>query len=73
MIKCVTKYNFMDILNRNIYIYGAGVYAEDIDAWLARVEIQKVSYIVDDEYLPNHSILGKDILSLSAYKSKKTV
>lgn len=72
MIQCVTKNNFMDLLNRNVYIYGAGIYAQDIEAWLSRVGIQKISYIVDDEYFTKTSDLDKNILSLSAYKSKKT-
>lgn len=71
MIKCVTYDNVRDILNCNVYIYGAGVYAEDIRAWLLRAGIQKATYIVDDEYLSKYTILSENILSLSNYKKIK--
>lgn len=71
MIKHVINCNIKDISAHNVYIYGAGTYAEDIDDWLSRAGIQKVAYIVDDKYFPKYPVLGKKIISLSEYENIK--
>lgn len=71
MLKYITNNNIKDISTRNVYIYGAGVYADDVNAGFSQAGIQAVAFIVDDKYLPEHPIMGKNIISLSHYKNIK--